>query len=64
MTKKTKLIGLGLGGLFLIIALLQNRGMVEFHFLFWKMSVSEVILIPILLLIGFVLGLLAGRRSK
>jgi putative membrane protein len=47
-----------------LIALIQNRGQAEFSFLFWKMSLSKVILIPVVLLIGFVIGYFAGRRPK
>lgn len=61
---KKKLIIIGIVSILVIIALIQNRGMVEFNFLFWKIGVSEIILIPILLLIGFALGFLAGRRNK
>lgn len=63
MEKKTKLILTGVLIILIIIALVQNRAMVHFSFLFWKMSISQIILIPVLLLIGFALGFLAGRRK-
>lgn len=63
MEKKTKLILIGILIIIIIIALIQNRQMAHFSFLFWKVSISQIILIPILLLIGFALGFLAGRRK-
>lgn len=63
MEKKTKLILFGILIVLILIALIQNRGMAHFNFLFWKMSISQIILIPILLLIGFALGYLSGRRK-
>lgn len=62
--KRKKLIIIGIVSILIIIALVQNRGMVEFNFLFWKIGISKVILIPILLLIGFALGFLAARRNQ
>nr|MBU1327624.1 LapA family protein [Candidatus Omnitrophota bacterium] len=48
------------GGLFLII-LLQNTQVVSLRFLFWQLSMSQIILLPIVILIGFVIGIFVGR---
>ena len=47
----------------LIIAF-QNTEIVTFHFLFWSASMSRILVITGFLLIGFLLGLLAGYRSR
>ncbi len=55
-----------------VIILLQNTQVVTLHFLFWRLSMSQALLFPLTLLIGFVLGLLivslsgkkSGGRSK
>jgi len=62
--KKSKLILILILILIVVIALIQNRGMAHFSFLFWKLSISQLLLIPLLLLIGFALGYLAGRRGR
>ncbi len=52
--------------LFLIL-LLQNTQVVTLRLLFWKISMSQIILIPIILLLGFALGYLTAyqlRRQK
>ena len=52
-----------LGGLLLII-LLQNTQVVSVRFLFWKLSMSRIILLPLILLIGFIIGFFVGRKSR
>lgn len=49
-------------GLFLII-LLQNIQVVSVRFLFWKISMSRIILLTLIMIIGFIAGFLAGRKS-
>ncbi len=49
--------------LVLIIAF-QNTEMVTFHFFFWTISMSRILVIVGFLFIGFLLGLLAGHRSR
>ena len=48
------------GGLFLIV-LLQNTQVVSLRFLFWQLSMSQIILLPLVILIGFVIGIFVGR---
>lgn len=53
---KTKtIIILVLVALFLII-LLQNTQVVEIRLLFWTISMSRIILLPLTLLVGCILG--------
>ncbi len=51
-----------LSGLFLII-FLQNTQVVSVQFLFWKISMSRIILLPLMIIIGFIAGFLTSRKS-
>jgi uncharacterized integral membrane protein len=44
--------------LLLLIVLFQNTAVVTFSFLFWEFSISQILLIPLMLLVGFVVGML------
>jgi len=58
-----KLISIGvLVGLVLII-LIQNTQVVSFQVLFWKLSMSRIILFPLVLLVGFIIGFFVGKKS-
>jgi len=62
-----KKIGLGVVLLILIaIVFIQNPGEVSYKIYFWRISLSQMILLPLTLLLGFILGLLAAgmRRSR
>jgi len=62
-----KKIGLGVVLLILIvIVFIQNPGEVSYKIYFWRISLSQMILLPLTLLVGFVLGLFAAgiRRSR
>ncbi|MBM3319618.1 MAG: DUF1049 domain-containing protein [Candidatus Eisenbacteria bacterium] len=43
------------------VLLIQNTGIATIHLLFWKLSMSQAVLALILLLIGFLAGLLASK---
>jgi putative membrane protein len=49
-----------------LVILVQNTQVVTLRVLFWHMSMSRILLIPLLLLIGFVIGYLVAalRRKK
>lgn len=55
------IVALVLGTLFLII-LLQNTQVASLRLLFWEISMSRIILFPLVLLIGFVIGFFVGRK--
>lgn len=58
------ILGLVILALFVIL-LIQNTQIVTFSIYFWKVSISQVILVPIILLVGILLGmLLAKARYK
>lgn len=53
-------IGLAVAGVLLII-LLQNNQIVTYRILFWQFSASQLVLLPLTTLTGFLLGLLFGK---
>jgi len=61
-----KKIGLAVLLLVLVaIIFVQNPGEVSYRVYFWKFSISQMILLPLTLLVGFFLGLYAaGIRAR
>ena len=51
-----------------IIILIQNTQVVTLHLFFWKVGMSQIILIPVTMAIGFVVGFIVakvtGNRDK
>ena len=47
--------------LLFVIVLLQNTDVVTLSVLFWEVSMSQIILIPLVLVIGFALGFAAAK---
>jgi uncharacterized integral membrane protein len=62
MKLKTIII-LILVALFVVIAV-QNTQAVTIQILFWKISMSRIIFIPLLMLLGFVIGFLVAQVIK
>jgi len=62
MKAKTIII-LILIGLFLVI-LLQNTQVVTFQLLLWEITMSRILLILVILIIGVLLGYTLGKRSS
>jgi putative membrane protein len=50
--------------IFIRVFILQNTEIVTVNFLFWKMEMSRVILILVLLLVGFLLGYIFRSRRR
>lgn len=49
----------------LVIVFIQNPGEVSYRIYFWRISLSQMILLPLTLLAGFFLGLFwAGVRKS
>jgi len=46
-----------------VITLFQNTHHVTVSFLFWHITMPQLILIPLLILVGFVVGYIVGRDS-
>ncbi|MFC1808554.1 lipopolysaccharide assembly protein LapA domain-containing protein [Candidatus Omnitrophota bacterium] len=49
--------------LFLII-LLQNTQVVSVRLLFWELSMSRIILLPLILIAGIAVGFFIGRKKQ
>jgi uncharacterized integral membrane protein len=67
--KKPKIIIVAVLIILFAIILIQNTQIVTLRLFFWKASMSQVILIPLIMLIGFVIGfgiakLTGSRRRK
>lgn len=61
--KPKTIIVLILLALFLII-LLQNTKVVKIQLLFWKIGMSRIIMLPITLFLGIVIGFIIGKTKK
>lgn len=65
---KPKIIVATVVSIVLIIILLQNTQVVTLRVFFWKVSMSQIILISLTLLIGFVIGFIVttvlNKRSR
>ncbi|MFH1122975.1 MAG: lipopolysaccharide assembly protein LapA domain-containing protein [Pseudomonadota bacterium] len=55
--------GLVLAILFLIF-LFQNTQVVTLRLYFWKISMSQIILIPLVLILGFLIGYIVAKVTK
>jgi len=60
---KFKNIGLASVGILILVVFLQNTQVVSFQFLFWKLSMSRIILLPLVMFGGFIIGFLVGKKS-
>ncbi|MBN1688537.1 MAG: DUF1049 domain-containing protein [Candidatus Omnitrophica bacterium] len=58
-----KVAWLSLGILFFVI-LIQNTQVVAIRFLFWKLSMSGILLLAIVLLVGSIIGFFVGKYVK
>lgn len=63
---KTKLLIVGVLLVLIVILLVQNTQEVMFKIYFWKISMSQMILVPLAVLVGFLFGyfLAKSRNSK
>jgi uncharacterized integral membrane protein len=46
-----------------LIVFTQNNQIVTYHFLFWKVSLSQLVLLPLTTFAGFVIGFLVGKLT-
>ena len=46
------------------VLLIQNAQEVVFRVFFWQISMSQVILVPLAVLVGFILGYIAAKIEK
>jgi len=47
-----------------LILTLQNTQTVSFRFLFWSLTISRILLIPLFILLGFVLGYIIAKVER
>lgn len=47
-----------------VLLIVQNFQVLTFRFLFWKISMSRAIFIPLIWMVGFVLGYLFAKMRK
>jgi uncharacterized integral membrane protein len=47
----------------ILIIFFQNTQVVSFRIFFWKISMSQIILIPLTMIIGLVLGYVIGKLT-
>ncbi len=48
----------------LVLIVAQNASVVTYRFLFWTLSMSQIILFPFAALVGFLLGYLVGSLNR
>ena len=65
---KPKIISLLVSIILFLVFLIQNTQVVTLRLYFWKISMSQIILIPLVLILGFALGYgvakMAGRKGS
>jgi uncharacterized integral membrane protein len=61
---KAKIIALIVLVVLLVILMLQNTQEVIFRIFFWRISMSQLILVPLAVLVGFFLGYALGRIER
>jgi uncharacterized integral membrane protein len=61
---KTKLVIIGVLLVLLIIILFQNTQEVVFRIYFWKISMSQVVLVPLAVLIGMFFGYFLAKTRN
>ena len=47
-----------------LIFLIQNTQVVTLHLYFWKISMSQIILMPLIVIIGFIMGYIVARFNR
>jgi uncharacterized integral membrane protein len=61
---KPKIILIAVLLVLLGVLLIQNAQEVVFRVFFWQISMSQVILVPLAVLVGFILGYVAAKIEK
>lgn len=62
--KRPKVVAIIVISILALIILLQNMATVTFSLLFWKVEVSQLLLVVIMLVIGFALGFLTAKLGR
>ncbi len=61
--KRPKVIAYSLVVLLLLIVIFQNTGVVTLRLLFWRISMSLALVLPLILLTGFGMGFVAAKLT-
>jgi len=61
---KTKLLIAGVLLALIVILLVQNTQEVVYRFYFWKISMSQMVLVPLAVLVGFLFGYFVARTGR
>lgn len=61
---KTKILVVAVLLALIIILLVQNTQEVIFRFYFWRVSMSQVILVPLAVLVGFLFGYFVAKMGR
>jgi uncharacterized integral membrane protein len=61
---KTKILVGSVLLVLIIILLVQNTQEVIFRIYFWKISMSQMVLVPLAVLVGFLFGYFIARTGK
>ena len=64
MNMKPKTIAWLILGFALLVILLQNTEVVSFQIFFWKIAMSKIILLPLVMLVGAVVGFIIGKSTR
>jgi len=61
---KTKILIVSVLLALIVILLIQNTQEVIFRIFFWKISMSQIILVPLAVLVGFLFGYFVARTGR
>lgn len=61
---RAKLVAILILAVLFIIVLLQNTQVVTYRLFLWKVSASQIVLLPLALGLGFAFGFLVGRATR
>ena len=61
---KTKIILVLILAALLFVLLIQNTAIITYRLYFWTISISQIILVPLVALAGFLLGYILGSLRK
>jgi uncharacterized integral membrane protein len=61
---KTKILIVAVLLILMAIVLVQNTQEVVFRVYFWKISMSQMILVPLAVLVGFAFGYFVGKMGR
>jgi uncharacterized integral membrane protein len=61
--RKPKTIAIVVVFVLFLIFLYQNRADITLHLYFWPVTMSQIILVPLILLVGFACGFAVGKLT-